>query len=121
MTGPQTTKNILVVHSGGLGDLVLLSELIASLKQSPGKTLTLMCRAEFTDIVGGYPIPPDEIIGFPFQPYAWTEANGHLQAHLEAILSQFAGREFSVLMDAALRPNWLPEFLAAALEPHSAI
>lgn len=122
MTGPETRRHVLVVHGGGLGDLVLLSELIASLKRThPEAAVTLVCRAEFTAIVGGYPLPPDEVVGLPFQPYSCDEPGDELKPLLQSVLSQLAGRPVAALVDAALRPSWLPEFLAAAIEPGVAI
>jgi ADP-heptose:LPS heptosyltransferase len=118
----EAKRHLLVVHAGGLGDLVLLSELIASLKQAhPENAVTLLCRTEFTEIVDCYPVAPDEVIGLPFQPYAWAEPGEELQTFLRTLLSQLAGRRVAVLVEASLRPNWLAEFLAAALEPTTSI
>ena len=118
MTVREGNSRIVVVHSGGLGDLILLSELIASLKQAhPQNELTLICRAEFTAIADCYPVPPDEVVGLPFQPYAWAQSGEALHTILSSILSKFAGVQVWALVDAALRPNWLAEFLTAALEP----
>jgi heptosyltransferase-2 len=122
MSRHEGTPHVLVVHPGGLGDLVLVSELIASLKQAhPERALTLLCRAEFTAIVDGFPVPPDEVVGWPFEPYTYAEPTEELSAFLRSIQSQFAGGRVTVFVDAALRPNWLPEFLAAAFEPGTAI
>jgi ADP-heptose:LPS heptosyltransferase len=91
MTGQDPRPHVLVVHPGGLGDLVLLSELVASLKQAhPERFLTMICRAEFTAIVDGYPVLPDEVLGLPFQPYAWSEPKEELHALLQPVLSQLA-------------------------------
>jgi ADP-heptose:LPS heptosyltransferase len=122
MAGEEEKPHALVVHSGGLGDLILLCELVASLKQAhPEGTVTLLCRSEFMAIVNCYPVPPDDVIGLPFQPYAWAEPGEELRVLLQPLLAQLAGRRVSVLVDAALRPNWLPEFLAAAIEPGTSV
>jgi ADP-heptose:LPS heptosyltransferase len=122
MTAEEEKPHALVVHTGGLGDLILLSELVASLKQAyPDGTVTLLCRSEFTAIVDCYPAPPDEVIGLPFQPYAWAEPSDELQVLLRPLLSQLAGLRVSVVIDAAIRPNWLPEFIVAAVKPRTSI
>ena len=122
MAGEEEKQHALVVHTGGLGDLILLSEFVASVKQAhPESKLTLLCRSEFTAIVDCYPIAPDEVIGVPFQPYSWAEPSEEFPVLLQPLLSQLAGRRISVLVDAALRPNWLPEFLAAAIEPGTSV
>lgn len=126
MTGQKAGPHVLVVHPGGLGDLVLVSELVASLKQAhPERSLTLLCRSEFTALVGGYPVLPDEVVGLPFQPYALAEPSAEpsaeLPAFLQPTLERFAGRRWEAMVDAALRPNWLSEFLASALKPEIAI
>ena len=122
MTGQEIRPHVLVVHPGGLGDLVLLSELIASLKQAhPERAVTLICRSEFTSIVDCYPAPPDEVVGLPFQPYSWAEPREEFNAFFRPMLSRFGRARAAVLVDAALRPNWLAEFLAAGLEPDCSI
>ncbi len=122
MSGEEANSHFLVIHPGGLGDLVLLSELIGSLKQAhPECGLTLVCRAEFTAVTDCYPVPPDKVVGLPFQPYAWAEPAEELHIFLQSILLQFAGRRIVALVDAGLRPNWLADFLTASLEPAVAI
>ena len=106
MAGEEEKQRALVVHTGGLGDLILLSEFVASFKKAhPESTLTLLCRDEFTAIVDCYPIAPDEVIGVPFQPYSWAEPSEELLVLIQPLLSQLAGRRVSLLVDAALRPN----------------
>src|SRR5258708_5688300 len=110
VTKPAQISNVLVVHPGGLGDLVLLSGLIASLRQGhPGSLLTLVCRNEFADIVNVYPVRPDEVVGLSIQPYACTELRWELRGILQQVLLRFKCLHVTALIDAALQPNWLPE------------
>ncbi len=122
MSSPPAQPHVVLVHAGGLGDLVLLSELISSLKRAhPNTFLTLICRTEFAGVVDGYPDPPDKVVGLPFQPYAWTGPSPEIQAFLDTILSNLSGRAATTLVDAAIRPTWLAEYLRSALKPSVAI
>ncbi len=116
------SPHVVVMHPGGLGDLVLLSELIASLKTAhPEGRVTLLCREEFTSIVDCYAVPPDALVGLPFQPYDFAERGDELAALLPPIMARFNGRPVTLIVDAALRPSRLSESLAAALHPGDAV
>jgi ADP-heptose:LPS heptosyltransferase len=51
---------ITLIHMGGLGDLVLASELVARAKTAfPHAHLSLICRSEFSAITELFPVSPD--------------------------------------------------------------
>jgi heptosyltransferase-3 len=109
---------VLALHFGGLGDLVLVSELIGSLKSSrPEWTVTLVCRSEFAAIAGLFPIAPDEVIGLELNPYLAESPSAELRRTLESVAPRFQGLRADILIDASLRPTWLTWFLNALLEP----
>src|SRR5258708_4988076 len=104
---PQQDRRVLVVHTGGLGDLVLLSELFASLKGSnPSWHISLMCRPEMASVTSLYSVPPDEIVPLRFNPYASTVPSGDLCATLQPIVDELKCRNADILVSGELRPTW---------------
>jgi ADP-heptose:LPS heptosyltransferase len=109
---------VLTLQIGGLGDLVLTSELIGSLKsRHPEWTVVLACRAELEAIAGLFPIPPDEVIGLPLNPYFDRQPSDELRRVLERVVHGFDGFQADILIDGSLRPTWLTWFVAALLQP----
>jgi ADP-heptose:LPS heptosyltransferase len=115
-------QRVCIFHPGGLGDLVLASELVGSLKHAhPAAHVSLMCRAELVSVIGLYPIPPDEIIPLPQNPYLWTELSVELVAALEPLAGELRARQADLFIAAALKPTWFSSFAAAMLAPKTAI
>ena len=68
-THADAAAALVVVHPGGLGDLVLLSGLIASLKRErPEAETVLVCKASVAAVTDLYPIPPDRVVCLPSSP-----------------------------------------------------
>ena len=117
MKGGDTSR-VLALQFGGIGDLVLISELVASLKTShPEWTVAIACRAEFAAITSLFPVVPDEVIGLDLNPYLADSPSEGLRHKLEEIAQRFAGFHADILIDGSLRPTWLAGFLAALLRP----
>jgi ADP-heptose:LPS heptosyltransferase len=111
-------SRVLALQFGGLGDLVLFSELIGSLKTShPEWIVTVACRAEFAAIVGMFPVAADEVIGLDLNPYLADYPSDELRCKLENVVQRFKGFQADILIDGSLRPKWLSWFLAALLQP----
>jgi ADP-heptose:LPS heptosyltransferase len=111
-------SRVLALQFGGLGDLVLFSELIGSLKTShPDWIVTLACRAEFAAIAGLFPVAPDQVIGLDLNPYLADYPSDELRRKLENVPQRFQGFQANILIDGSLRPTWLTWFLAALLQP----
>ena len=121
MTLTDSTR-VVVLHPGGLGDLVLLSPLLAGLKRRyPGCVVTLVCRSEFRSVSSLYPVPPDHCVGLDFNPYLWgapTEEVSHLWAKAQ---EKLAGLKVDAFIDASLQPTWASWCIAALLRPPVAI
>lgn len=119
--GFMNTRNksrILALQFGGLGDLVLLSEMIKSLKSShPEWIVTIACRAEFAAIACMFPVAADEVIGLELNPYLADHPSDELRCKLESLAQRFKGFRADILIDGSLRPTWLTWFLAALLQP----
>ena len=105
-------RNILVLHTGGLGDLVLLSEFLASV---PDARVTLVCRAEFQALVQFHRRPPDDVIPLPFNPYGCLEPEPGLLSALEALLEPLRAVKPDLVVPADLHLTWFDWFIAAAL------
>ena len=100
----RDNARVLTLQTGGLGDLVLTSELIGSLKSHhPEWTVVLACRAELEAIAGLFPIPPDEVIGLPLNPYFNRQPSDELRRVLESVVHRFDGRIFSSMARSVRR------------------
>lgn len=109
-------SRILALQFGGLGDLVLFSELIGSLKaRHPEWTITMVCRAEFAAIASLFPVAADEVIGLELNPYLADSPSDELRSSLESLVQRFKGFQTDILIDGSLRPTWLTWFVAALL------
>jgi len=115
---PASNSRILVLQFGGLGDLVLISELIGSLKTArPEWNVTLACRSKFTAMAGLFPVVPDQVIGLELNPYLVESPSDELRRSLESVKQEFGGFQADILIDGSLSPTWLSWFLTALLQP----
>jgi ADP-heptose:LPS heptosyltransferase len=111
--------HILVAQFGGMGDLVLISELIGSLKSGhPERRVTLACRAEFAAIASLFVVGPDEVIALDLNPYLAGYPSDELRLALEKVVHKFDGFGADILIDGSLRPSWLTWFLTSLLHLH---
>ena len=124
---PRTSNDtarltILIVQTGGLGDVVLVSHLFTSLRAGfLDANLLLACRVPFAPIAALFPDPPDQVIALDFSPYDWSAATDELYAALEPVVAQFEGLRADIVIAAEYRPTWLSWFLAALAKPQRAI
>jgi len=112
---------ILVLHAGGLGDLVLAETLFAALRERyPEGRLELACGSEVASVASLYARPPDAVHPFPFNPYRWALPSGLVVADIQALAGRL-GDGVDLLISAELRGTWLGDTLAALLAPNEAI
>ncbi|HEY4439450.1 MAG TPA: glycosyltransferase family 9 protein [Candidatus Elarobacter sp.] len=113
---------IVVLHAGGLGDLILVETLLAALRdRHPGARLELVCRAGPAPAVALHGSPPDEVHTFEFDPYRWAVPDEAAARDARALLPHLRGDRVALFVSAELRATWLSEILAAALAPERAI
>jgi polysaccharide pyruvyl transferase WcaK-like protein len=114
-------SEIFVLQSGGLGDLVLLSPLLESLRQSnQGRKIVLACREPFAEISPLYPYPPNEVVVLPANPYDHTTPSPELSRALEAFQPQLENRLVGDFIAAEFKPTWLSWYLAVQTRPDTA-
>jgi ADP-heptose:LPS heptosyltransferase len=112
---------ILVVHAGGLGDLVLAETLFAALRQAwPEASLELTARADVAPAAALFAHAPDLVHSFPFDPYRWAIPSPLVAAEIRALATDI-GRGVDMLVSAELRGTWLGEGLVALLRPRQAL
>ncbi|MCE5310930.1 MAG: hypothetical protein LLG20_25085, partial [Acidobacteriales bacterium] len=117
----QGEPRVMVLHTGGLGDLVLNAELVVGLKQSPDRPhVTLVCKAEMSAVVDLYPVPPDEVIRLEVNPLAWNEPSEKLVTAFRPFFQELEARPVDVFMDATFQPSWLGWIAAALTQPKRA-
>jgi ADP-heptose:LPS heptosyltransferase len=113
---------IVVLHAGGLGDLVLVESYLAALRERhPGARLELVCRADVAPVAGLYAAPPDAVLPFGFNPYRWALPDDRAALEAKTLLRALGGEPADLFVSAELRATWLSEILAAALAPGEAL
>ena len=116
---PQT---YLVVHTGGLGDIVLSSSLFSAIKQQfPASRIILLTKAAFGGIAQLFPHPPDEVISLPFDPAQEVVPNDAVRAKLTVLVQLLKKLKADTLIAAEFEPTWLSWFLGAALALSKAV
>src|SRR5262249_6728129 len=109
------------LHSGGVGDICLASDLIASLKNAPRSRVGLICRSGLGPIADLYPVLPDEIIELDINPSTSPAPSPELSLTLEGIVRRLSGVEVDVLLCGDMNMPWLGWFAAAVLRPRRTI
>ena len=99
----------ILLHPGGLGDLVLAAPLIAGL---PG-TVTLAIREEFGPLVPLLPVQPSDWVPLPGNPYLVKAASPEWAARATAFENRLRATPADVLIDASFRPTWFSPIAAA--------
>jgi len=105
---------ILILHAGGLGDLVLTAWFVERLRlQHEASHITLVCRDEYAGICELYPAPPDRIITTTVNPYAWAAPCDELAASVRPLLAKIEAEAFDLFYSAEHRATWLGPIVAA--------
>src|SRR5262249_31787825 len=108
--------SVLISHTGGLGDLVLASELVGSIKRAhPDWRVTLACKAELADVASLYPAPPDEVLPLDLDPYRWAEPSPELVDEVRRVIEPLKTRVVDLYLSAEFQPTWFGWLLASAL------
>jgi ADP-heptose:LPS heptosyltransferase len=112
-----------VLHCGGIGDLCLLSDLIASLKgASAGARVALICRRGLARIADLYPVPPDRIVEVDLDAaIPHSSPSSDLEQRLRRIVMQLSPIKADTLFCGDLNMPWVAWFVAAILRPRRAI
>lgn len=107
-----------VLHEGGLGDLILVEPLLATLRaQHPEERVELLCRADVAGLPTLFERAPDVIRPFPFNPYLWSGPSDILAGLVRDYLATLGDLPVRRFVSASLRATPLSEILAAALAP----
>jgi ADP-heptose:LPS heptosyltransferase len=113
---------IVVLHAGGLGDLVLVETLLAALRERhPDARVELICRADVAPVVTLYARAPDAVHTFAFNPYRWAVPDERVAVQAQTLLPKLDGEPVDLFVAAELRATWLSEILAAALAPRETV
>jgi ADP-heptose:LPS heptosyltransferase len=113
---------IVVLHAGGLGDLVLVESYLAALREKhPAAQLELVCRADVAPVTSLYATPPDAVHPFGFNPYRWAIPDDQAALEAQTLLRRMGGAPPDLFVSAELRATWLSEILAAALAPRDVL
>ena len=105
----------LVVHTGGLGDLVLAARLIEGLKAGLGSPIVLLLREPFLEVPKLFPNPPDKVLSLDFEPHRQSFPTDDLRQQLRQLLATLRDFNIDTVIAADLQPTWLSWFLIAVL------
>jgi ADP-heptose:LPS heptosyltransferase/polysaccharide pyruvyl transferase WcaK-like protein len=107
-------NRVVIIHLGGLGDLVLASGLFAALRcQYPTAKLELFCRMALAGVAELFPAPPDQVIPVRFDPNAHAQPGLAVDHALRELAEQLGGGRPDVVVTAELEPTWLSWYLAS--------
>ena len=106
-------EHALVLHVGGVGDLVLAGDLFASLRRR-FQEVTLVCRRGVAEVLELMETPPSRVIEIDFNPYLEVTPSARLRAELETLQSRLPKAD--VFISAEFKPTWLTWFIAALLD-----
>ncbi len=113
---------IVVLHAGGLGDLVLVESYLSALREKhPAARLELVCRADVAPMATLYARPPDAVHTFDFNPYRWAIPDERAALEARTLLHRLGDAPADLFVSAELRATWLSEVLAAAFAPAEAV
>nr|MDQ6943646.1 hypothetical protein [Candidatus Eremiobacteraeota bacterium] len=113
---------IVVLHAGGLGDLVLVESYLSALRDvHPAAQLELVCRADVAPVTTLYARPPDAVHTFGFNPYRWAIPDDGVALEARTLLHRLGDARADLFVSAELRATWLSEILAAVLAPREAV
>ena len=111
---PSESPGIVVIHLGGLGDLVLSAPLFSSLRaRYPQSTITLLCRASFVGLIDLFPVRPDHVIPVSFDPQGFTSPGEAVRDALTELEGQLSKLGTDIVISAELEPTWLSWYLAS--------
>ncbi len=114
--------SLLLIQSGGLGDLVLTANFLAAVRgQRPQTRVTVACRPDFRSLWEVAPAPPDEIIDIPINPYLYDSPGLELIETLESWIGGIRSCRPDVMVTAEWLPTWFTWLAAAAAEPLSLV
>jgi ADP-heptose:LPS heptosyltransferase len=106
---------ILVTQMGGVGDVVLTSQLFASLRNAfPSAAIDLACRCGTVAMAELYPVKPNRVIGLDCDPIRWAAGDETAAAEIRACTERFESYTADLVIAAEYRPNPLG-FLAAGV------
>lgn len=113
---------IVVLHAGGLGDLVLAESFFAALRERhPAASVELVCRHDVAPVASLYARPPDVVHTFGFNPYRWALPDDRAARNANGLLHKLPRVPVDLFVSAELRATWLSEILPAALVPREAV
>ena len=112
----------LVVHTGGLGDVVLSAPLFAAIKTKyPSARTVLLVKSAFAGITQLFSHPPNDVIALPIDPSQEVVPTEALRKKLFDLIESLKQLNPDTIIAADLEPTWLSWFLGAALAPIQAV
>jgi len=107
-------NSVLLLQTGGLGDLVLGADVVGWIKaRYPDAAVTLACRAELAALARLFPVAPDALLPLRFRPEMWTVPGADLVERLEGLAAELGRRRDDLILDLTLKPTWLLPLVAA--------
>jgi ADP-heptose:LPS heptosyltransferase len=116
------SQRVLILHAGGLGDLVLSMPALASLRAAlDGRRVTLCCRSDFAHLTDLWPFAFERLIEIDFDPYMTSPLDANRSGRLDDVLQAAREEAPDTLLSLELAPTWLTPILAALTRPRMSL
>ena len=111
---PAAVLQVVVIHLGGLGDLVLASSLLSALRRKYGEaSIRLLCRAPFAQLPSLFPSPPDQVTPVRLNPNVHSRPSLMVAEALRELEEQLGKLRPDLVLSAELEPTWLSWYLTS--------
>jgi ADP-heptose:LPS heptosyltransferase len=118
---PKEKQSVLIFHEGGIGDLILASGLVNSIRKThPDWHVTVACRASVASVTSLYPVPAHSVLALDFNPYEWTAPSAALLDALRDVVESLKPVAVDIYLAAGMRPTWLAWLLASVFRARQA-
>jgi ADP-heptose:LPS heptosyltransferase len=118
----KNPRKVLILHCGGIGDLVLASDVLVSLRRSwPESHISLLCREACADTQELWPVLPDTVYTLALNPYAIDTPSADLLSAMTELTGKLRDEALDLIICAAYSPTWLDWLLSSALRPAAAV
>src|SRR5260370_25385789 len=120
--GTTVPNSILISQLGGLGDVVLVGQLVSWLKRSfPQAQITLICPSRFACVPDLFPVKPDVTLGLDFDPYAWSVPSAELHQALAPVVEQLRSLRADCFIAGEYQPTWFSFFAGACVTAETSL
>jgi ADP-heptose:LPS heptosyltransferase len=111
-------KRILILHAGGLGDLVLSAPALGAIRAAfPDRHIAFCCRREFVGLLACWPFTFDRVVEIGFRPYDMLPIDAEPHRSIDEFLRTIQHDVPDAVLSLELAPTWLTPVVVARAKP----